>query len=69
MNLWIIAGIIAGLFVFIGIVAATITNVDAESRRENLVSCSSDYDNSCTSQSNCGLADCRAVYGESCGCR
>ena len=60
-----IGAIIMGMVVIVGVVMANIGTVQADEPER--VSCSS-CGNSCTADSNCGLATCGAVSGGSCSC-
>lgn len=64
MKAWIIVALIIGILVVAGIVIS-VQGVAADAP-EN-VDCKS-CGNSCTGESNCGLASCGAVQGRSCGC-
>ena len=67
MNMWIIVGIIASVLLIGGFAVANIVTADAE-QGTGTFSCST-CGNSCTAESNCGLATCGVVNGEgSCGC-
>lgn len=64
MNMWIIGLVIAG-FLLIGGVA--IVNANIEQNSDGDFECST-CGNSCTAESDCGLATCGAVSSGSCGC-
>jgi len=67
MKLWIIASMLVGLLVLGGITLVNAISDDSDSVIIS-TSCSSCGD-SCTTESNCGLATCGIVSGEgSCGC-
>lgn len=64
MNLWIIAGLVAGLLIIGGVaVVNAIGDVP-----ENTEQIESECGNSCSAERNCGLVTCEAVSGGSCGC-
>ena len=67
MNMFIVAGIAIGLIAVIGIFMSV--NVAADSNQQHLTAqeCTS-CGNSCSLESNCGLASCGAVTGGSCSC-
>jgi len=73
MKLWIMASMLIGLLVLGGITLVNAISDDSDSVitstvTEGAISCSS-CGNSCTAESNCGLATCGAVSGKgSCGC-
>ena len=68
MNMWIIAGIIAGALLIGGLAIGNVVTADTPQENSQGVSCST-CGNSCTAESNCGLATCGAVNGGSCSCR
>ncbi len=65
MNEWIIVAVIVGLLIVGSMVAGNIVTADQqESERTGCSTCG----NSCNADINCGLANCEAVDGGSCGC-
>ena len=64
MNLWVIA-LVLGLMVIGMVLVVSTTTVTAEEPEK--IECGS-CGNSCSLDSNCGLATCGAVSGGSCGC-
>ena len=70
MKTWIITAIVIGLILTAGIIlsATNLVSANDTSSEEKTVDCNT-CQNSCTSSSNCGLKNCRAVKGESCGCQ
>jgi hypothetical protein len=68
MNIWLIAAVIAGLFIIGSFVVGNFVSADSEQQNSESFSCST-CGNSCTAENNCGLATCGAVSGSgSCGC-
>jgi uncharacterized low-complexity protein len=69
MKMWIVIAVITGLLLFAGIavVRAVSTNSGSETATTSTVSCTS-CGNSCTAESNCGLASCGATQGKACTC-
>lgn len=67
MNLWIISAVLVGLLVVAG-VAVVNALPDSNASGTAQKSCSG-CGNSCTKESNCGLATCGATNGGTCGCR
>ncbi len=65
MNLWILASIVIGLLVVAGTV--TLAAADNPTQEEVELNCAN-TDNGCTQESNCGLSNCGATVGKSCGC-
>jgi len=64
MNMWIIVGLVAGLLLVGGV---AVVNAGDSSEQVGQIECST-CENSCSAESNCGLATCGAVSGGSCGC-
>ena len=67
MNMWLIVGMIAGILLIGGITLANVVTADPPQEDSQSLSCST-CGNSCTAESNCGLATCGAVSGGNCGC-
>jgi len=67
MNIWIIVGIIAGVFIIGGFAIGTFVTADAQQEESQVISYST-CGNSCTAEGNCGLTNCGAVSSGSCGC-
>jgi len=65
-----IAAMVVGLMVIAGItvVNAYSTNDVIEEEQPDTATCGETCGNSCSAQSNCGLATCGATKGGSCGC-
>ena len=69
MKVWVIVGIVAGLFLLAGILlAGNISANNDDTGVKGNIDCST-CGGGCTQQSNCGLSTCGAVSGTgSCGC-
>jgi len=64
-NWMIVASVIVGLLLIGSMFLVNI--VTADEQESNQIDCST-CGNSCSLESNCGLASCGAVSGGSCGC-
>lgn len=67
MNTWAIVGIFVGILVIASVALVTANAGEDADVPVSSQSCST-CGNSCTAESNCGLAKCGAVSGGTCGC-
>jgi len=67
MNLWIIAALLMGFLMIAGIAVVNALPSNQSTSKTSQKTCSS-CGNSCTEESNCGLATCGATNGGTCGC-
>ena len=70
MNTWIISAIVAGLLILAGVAVVSTVDAQPEAPSDTIIEASecTSCGNSCSLESNCGLASCGAVSGGSCGC-
>jgi uncharacterized low-complexity protein len=67
MNLWIIAAVFIGVLTIAGVAVVNALPDNQSTLTTSQKTCSS-CGNSCTKESNCGLATCGAANGGTCGC-